>query len=51
MHLVGRILVVRMYEELEIEIKQISVSDIISTSPTDIGNDTPGIGMTEDMLS
>ena len=41
----------RKYEELEIEVKAIQVNDIISTSPTDIGQDTPGIGMDDDMLS
>ena len=38
------------YESLELEIKNINV-DIITTSPTDIGQDTPGAGMTDDMLS
>lgn len=41
----------KRYENLEIEIKEISVLDIISTSPSDLGQDTPGIGMTDDMLS
>ena len=41
----------KKYEALEIEIKAIQVNDIISTSPTDIGQDTPGIGMDDDMLS
>ena len=39
------------YEALELEIKNIKAIDIITTSPTDIGQDTPGAGMTEDMLS
>ncbi len=39
------------YENLELEIKNIKVIDIITTSPTDIGQDTPGAGMTDDMLS
>ena len=41
----------KKYEALEIEVKAILVSDIISTSPTDIGQDTPGIGLDDDMLS
>ena len=41
----------KKYEQLELEIKAIQVNDIISTSPTDIGQDTPGIGMDDDMLS
>lgn len=41
----------KMYEQVEIEIKAVEVSDIISTSPSDIGQDTPGIGMDDDMLS
>ena len=41
----------KKYEALEIEVKAIQVSDIISTSPTDIGQDTPGIGLDDDMLS
>ena len=39
------------YEALEIEIKNVQGSDVIATSPTDIGQDTPGIGMDDDMLS
>lgn len=39
------------YETLELEIRNIRVIDIITTSPTDIGQDTPGVGMTDDMLS
>ena len=41
----------KTYEILEIEIKYVEVEDVISTSPTDIGQDTPGIGMDDDMLS
>lgn len=39
------------YEALELEIKNVNAIDIITTSPTDIGQDTPGAGMTDDMLS
>ena len=39
------------YESLDIEVKHIEVLDVIATSPTDIGQDTPGIGMDDDMLS
>ena len=39
------------YEALELEIKAINVIDIITTSPSDLGQDTPGAGMTDDMLS
>ena len=39
------------YEALEIEIKDVQAEDVIATSPTDIGQDTPGIGMDDDMLS
>ncbi len=38
------------YESLELEIKNIKVIDIITTSPTDVGQDTPVVGMTDDML-
>ena len=41
----------KKYEALEIEIKNVQESDVISTSPTDIGQDTPGIGLDDDMLS
>ena len=41
----------KKYEALEIEIKNVQGNDVISTSPTDIGQDTPGIGMDDDMLS
>lgn len=41
----------KKYEALELEIKEIAVSDIISTSPSDIGLDTPGIGLDDSMLS
>ena len=40
----------KRYVELELEVKNINVIDIITTSPTDIGQDTPGIGMDDDML-
>ena len=40
----------KRYVELELEVKNIKVIDIITTSPTDIGQDTPGIGMDSDML-
>ena len=33
-----------------LEVKNIKVIDIITTSPADIGQDTPGIGMDSDML-
>lgn len=41
----------KKYEKLEIEIKDVKIIDIITTSPSDIGRDTPGVGMTDDMLS
>ncbi len=41
----------KKYEKLEIEIKDVKVIDIITTSPFDIGQDTPGVGMDDDMLS
>ena len=41
----------KKYEKLEIEIKDVKVIDIITTSPSDIGQDTPGVGMDDDMLS
>ncbi len=41
----------KKYEALDIEIKDIQAVDVIATSPTDIGQDTPGIGMDDDMLS
>ena len=41
----------KKYVELELEVKNINTIDIITTSPFDIGQDTPGIGMDDDMLS
>ena len=41
----------KKYEALEIEIKNVQENDVIATSPTDIGQDTPGIGLDDDMLS
>ena len=41
----------KKYEEIDIEVKHIEVLDVIATSPTDLGQDTPGIGMDDDMLS
>ena len=38
------------YVKLELEVKNISIIDIITTSPTDTGTDTPGVGMDDDML-
>ena len=40
----------RKYEKLELEIKDIKVIDIITTSPEDIIPDTPIVGMSDDML-
>ena len=39
------------YEALELEIKAVNVIDIITTSPSDIGQDTPGASFSDDMLS
>ena len=40
----------RKYENLELEIKDIKIIDIITTSPEDIIPDTPIVGMSDDML-
>ena len=40
----------KKYVELELEVKNIRIIDIITTSPNDMGQDTPGIGMDDDML-
>jgi len=40
----------KRYESVEIEIKNIDVADIISTSPNDVGLDTPIIGASYDIL-
>lgn len=40
----------KRYVELELEVKNIKVIDIITTSPADIGQDSPGIGLDGDML-
>lgn len=39
----------KRYEQLELEIKNI-VADIITESPSDVGGDTDGVGVTGDML-
>ena len=46
---IGRIKM-RKYVELELEVKNIKTIDIITTSPTDVGQDTPGVGIDDSML-
>ena len=41
----------KQYVELKLEVKNIAIVDIITTSPTDTGLDTPGVGLDDDMLS
>ena len=41
----------KKYVKLELEVKNIQTIDIITTSPTDLGQDTPGVGMDDSMLS
>lgn len=40
----------RKYVKLELEVKDIKTIDIITTSPTDTGLDTPGVGVDDSML-
>ena len=41
----------KKYIELELEVKNINIVDVITTSPSDLGQDTPGIDVDDDMLS
>ena len=41
----------KKYEALELEIKEISVEDIITTSPVNLGTDTPLIDIDHSLLS
>ena len=40
----------KKYIGLELEVKNIKTIDIITTSPIDVGQDTPGVGMDDSML-
>lgn len=40
----------KRYVAPTLEVKNIEIIDIITTSPTDLGQDTPGIGLGDDML-
>lgn len=40
----------KRYVAPTLEVKNIEIIDIITTSPTDLGQDSPGIGLDDDML-
>ena len=40
----------KKYIKLELEVKNIKTIDIITTSPTDMGQDTPGVNIDDSML-
>ena len=40
-----------MKKYIELEVKNINIVDVITTSPSDLGQDTPGIDVDDDMFS